>query len=79
MRRGEIWTAAGGSDYVGKPRPLLIIQEDAFAATPSVTVCGFTPDPTHAYLIRPLIVPTPDNRLTAAGRIMVDKIATMRR
>ncbi len=31
MRRGEIWTAAGGGDYTGKLRPVVIIQDDAFA------------------------------------------------
>ena len=33
MRRGEIWTAAAGSGYVGKPRPVVIIQDDRFDAT----------------------------------------------
>jgi mRNA interferase MazF len=28
MRRGEIWTVAGGGDYTGKPRPALILQDD---------------------------------------------------
>lgn len=79
MRRGEIWTAAGGSDYVGKPRPVLIVQEDAFEMTPSVCVCGFTSDPSDVYLIRPLIEPTPTSGLARASRLMVDKIATMRR
>ena len=33
MKRGEIWTVAGGKDYAGKPRPALIIQDDRFDAT----------------------------------------------
>ncbi len=28
MRRGDIWTVAGGADYAGKPRPVVIIQDD---------------------------------------------------
>jgi mRNA-degrading endonuclease toxin of MazEF toxin-antitoxin module len=24
LRRGEIWTVAGGADYAGKPRPAVI-------------------------------------------------------
>jgi mRNA interferase MazF len=28
MRRGEIWTVAGGAAYAGKPRPAVIIQDD---------------------------------------------------
>ena len=54
MRRGEVWTAAGGKDYAGKPRPVVIVQSDAFDATESVTVCGLTTNPTEAPLARPL-------------------------
>ena len=30
MKRGEIWTMAGGSGYASKPRPVVIVQDDAF-------------------------------------------------
>ena len=33
MRRSEVWTVSGGKDYAGKPRPVVIIQDDAFDAT----------------------------------------------
>ena len=33
MRRGELWTASAGQGYAGKPRPVLIIQDDRFDAT----------------------------------------------
>ena len=59
MRRGEIWTAAAGSGYVGKPRPVVIMQDDRFDATGSVTVCAMTTDPTDAPLFRRVINPTP--------------------
>jgi mRNA-degrading endonuclease toxin of MazEF toxin-antitoxin module len=26
MRRGDIWTVAGGRDYAGKPRPVVIVR-----------------------------------------------------
>ena len=52
MKRGEIWTVAGGKDYAGKPRPVLILQDDRFDMTDSVTVCAFTTDPTDAPLFR---------------------------
>ena len=32
MRRGEIWTVAGGAAYAGKSRPAVIIQDDRFDA-----------------------------------------------
>jgi mRNA interferase MazF len=52
MKRGDIWTVAGGKDYAGKPRPVVIIQDDSFDATDSITICGFTTDETEAPLIR---------------------------
>ena len=78
MRRGEIWTVAGGSDYAGKPRPALIIQDDRFD-TDSVTVCPFTTDPTDAPLIRVEIEQNADNGLSQPSRLMIDKITTVRR
>ena len=77
MKRGEIWTVAGGKDYAGKPRPVLIIQDDRFDRTNSVTICAFTTDPTDAPLIRLLIQPSAGNGLREESRLMVDKITTV--
>jgi mRNA interferase MazF len=33
VRRAEIWTVAGDSDYAGKPRPAVILQDDVFEET----------------------------------------------
>jgi len=77
VRRGEIWTAAGGKDYAGKPRPVVIVQDDRFHATTSITVCAFTSDPTHAPLFRLLVAPSARNGLRAPSRLMVDKVTTM--
>lgn len=79
MTRGEIWTAAAGSGYAGKPRPAVVIQDDRFDATDSVTICAFTTDPTEAPLFRLPITPSPQNGLHDAGSLMVDKITTVRR
>jgi len=77
VRRGEIWTVAGGKDYAGKPRPVVIVQDDSFDATNSVTVCAFTTDPTEAPLFRLAIEPNDRNSLRAPCRLMVDKITTI--
>lgn len=77
MRRGEIWTVSGGGDYAGKPRPVVIIQDDSFDATLSVTVCAFTTDETEAPLFRIAILPNQGNGLRQASRLMVDKITTV--
>ena len=79
MNRGEIWTAAAGSGYVGKPRPVVIVQDDRFDATASVTVCAFTTDPTDAPLIRPLIEADDVTGIRESSRLMVDKITTVPR
>ena len=79
MKRGELWVAAGGGDYTGKPRPVVIVQDDRFEATGSVTVCALTSDPADAPLFRILLSPSPENGLHEDCRIMVDKITTVRR
>ena len=79
MRRGEIWTASGGNDYAGKPRPVVIIQDDAFDATASVTVCALTTDETEAPFFRLQVEPNKENGLRAPCRLMVDKITTVAR
>jgi mRNA interferase MazF len=42
VKRGEIWTVSGGRTYAGKPRPAVILQDDRFDATDSITLCPFT-------------------------------------
>lgn len=77
MKRGDIWTVAGGKDYAGKPRPVVIVQDDSFDGTDSITVCAFTTDETDAPLIRLPVEPSERNGLRAACRMMVDKITTV--
>ena len=77
MKRGEIWTVAGGKDYAGKPRPAVILQDDRFDATDSITICAFTTDPAEAPLFRLVIEPTQGNGLRVPSRLMADKITTV--
>jgi mRNA interferase MazF len=77
MKRGEVWTVSGGAPYASKPRPAVIVQEDRFEATSSITLCVFTTDPTDAPLLRMLIEPTDRNGLSSASRLMVDKVTTV--
>lgn len=79
MNRGEIWTASTGSGYAGKPRPAVVIQDDRFDATDSVTICVFTTDPAEAPLFRLPVTPSPRNGLHDVSSLMVDKITTIRR
>ena len=77
MRRGDIWIVSGGKDYAGKRRPVVIVQDDAFDATDSITVCSFTTDPTEAPLFRLPVEPNERNGLRSSSRLMVDKITTV--
>ncbi len=77
MRRGEVWAVSGGDDYAGKPRPAVIVQDDSFDATDSITMCAFTTDPTDAPLFRLVVEPNERNGLRSACRLMVDKITTV--
>ena len=79
MKRGEIWTLAGGKDYAGKPRPVVILRDDRFDATASVTVCAFTTNTTDAPLFRLAVEPGETNGLRISSRLMVDKITTVSR
>ena len=77
MKRGEIWTVAGGSGYAGKPRPAVIVQDDAFDATASITVCALTTEAANAPLFRLPVEPNETNGLRSPCRLMVDKITTV--
>jgi mRNA interferase MazF len=77
MKRGDVWTVAGGRDYAGKPRPVVILQDDSFDATDSITICAFTTDVTEAPLFRLRVEPNTRNGLRTQSRLMVDKITTV--
>jgi mRNA interferase MazF len=79
VKRSELWTATGGPGCVGKPRPVLIIQDDRFDENDSITVCPFTSDPSDLPLFRILIEPSPSNGLRLPSRVMADKVSTVPR
>jgi mRNA interferase MazF len=77
FKRGDLVLAASAGDY-GKPRPNLVVQSNAFADMPSVTVCPLTSDvQTNAPLIRIDIKPTAENGLHLPSQIAVDKTTTL--
>ena len=77
MTCGEIWTIAGGKDCADKPRPVIIVQDDSFDETDSITICAFTTDETEAPLFRLPVAPNERNGLRTACRMMVDMITTV--
>ncbi|QDP96494.1 type II toxin-antitoxin system PemK/MazF family toxin [Microlunatus elymi] len=78
MNRGELWTVAGGV-YASKPRPALIVQDEVFDATASVTVAPLTSTLTDAPLLRIRIGPSALSGLERDSEVMIDKLTTVRR
>jgi mRNA interferase MazF len=77
VKRGSIWIASGGQHYASKPRPLVVIRDDAFEDTESITICPFTTEVLDAPLIRLAVEPNELNGLRATSFIMVDKVTTI--
>lgn len=79
MRRGEVWTVSGAGGFLGKPRPAVILQSEAFDQTRSIVVCPFTTDGTEAPIFRLTIDPNDENGLRERSVIMTDKIGAVDR
>ena len=78
MRRGDILTVAGGV-YSSKPRPALVIQDDRFDATDSLTVCPLTTTAVEAPLLRVAVAANAEAGLSQDSYVMIDKVTTVRR
>jgi mRNA interferase MazF len=79
MKRGEIWTVAGGTSYAGKPRPALIVQADWLTDVGSVVTCGITSLVKDDMLARPAVQPSETNGLRGPSQVMADKIIAVPR
>ena len=75
MRRGDIYTAAARGAYSGKPRPVVVIQDDRFDAT-AVPV---TTSEVEAPLLRIPVQSSETTGLTQISQLMVDKVTTVPR
>lgn len=79
MRRGELYVAAARGVYTGKPRPVVIVQDDRFDASSSVTVCPVSTHLIDAPLFRINVAPDSGAGIDRASQIMVDKVTTIPR
>ena len=79
MKRGEIWVVTGGGEFLSKPRPAIILQSDQAGDLSTVTICPLTTDQEHGARVRIPIEPSALNGLDSPSRIMVDRIATVRK
>ena len=55
----------------------MIVQDDAFDATKSITICAFSTDPTEAPLFRLRVEPNERNGLRSTCRLIVNEITTV--
>jgi mRNA interferase MazF len=78
MKRGELWTVAGGV-YASKRRPALIIQDDRYDGTASVTVLPLTTTAVDAPLLRVPVQPSATTFVHETSYVVIDKPTTVRR
>lgn len=74
-----MWSAATGAGFGGKPRPVLVVQSDAYQTAPNIIVALFTSAVDHARDVRPRIEPDERNGLEEPSLVMVDVLVTVPR
>jgi mRNA interferase MazF len=78
VKRGDLVTVVTSGDY-GKPRPALIVQADAHAEHPSITVLPLTSELHDTPLLRITVEPGEGTGLRLWSQVMVDKAITIPR
>ena len=78
MSRGDIVTVVPPGAY-GKPRPALLVHDDAFQALPSATLLPITSDVRDLPPIRIAIEPGRESGLKRPSQVQIDKIMTVPR
>ena len=76
LKRGDLVTIALQGDY-GKPRPALVMQDDAFAALASISVLRLTGELHDWPLFRITVEPDASNGLQKTSQVMIDKPAAV--
>jgi mRNA interferase MazF len=76
VKRGDLVTVVTSGDY-GKPRPALIVQADAHAEHPSITVLPLTSELHDTPLLRITVEPGEGTGLRRRSQVMVDKAVTI--
>ena len=66
-------------DFVGKPRPAVVVQSDDFSETASVVICPFTTDDGGMRVLRIAVRPSETLPIEQPSWIMVEKLTAIRR
>jgi mRNA interferase MazF len=77
VRRGDLVLASAGSGDAGKPRPVLVVQDDALQALSSVVVCPLSTRSPADGRIRIAVSATSENGLATDCVIMTDKVTAV--
>lgn len=80
MTRGDVVLIADrqAGDYAGKPRPAVILQDDRFLATGSLTVALMAGQTTEAPIMRIRIKPSATLPLKQVSYVMTGRVTTVR-
>lgn len=78
MKRGDVVIALVRGDY-GKPRPVVVIQNDRFARHTSVTVALITSTLTELDDVRLTLDPSPTNGLRVTSQVQLDRLQSIPR
>lgn len=79
MKRFEVWSAATGSGFGSKPRPVVVVQGYVFGETPNVIVALCESALGEPDDIRPRVIPDSSNGLEKVSDIAVDLLVTVPR
>ena len=69
----------GVADSAGKPRPVLIVQDDSFDATVSVSICPLATTAVDTQVMRIPVRATQTSGLRQDSVLVIDKITTVSR
>lgn len=75
-RHGEIWSVELGRDS-SRPGHALVLQDDAFGGTPTVTICPLSDRAVDAPLLRPPIAYSAGNGRLVRTHLMIDRLGTV--
>lgn len=79
MNRGEVWSAATGSGFGSKPRPVVVVQADAYRNAPNIIVALMSSKSENARPVRPRVDPDLSNNLREPSIVMIDLLVTVPR
>lgn len=79
MKRGDIVTVAAGAGFGGKPRPALVVQDDAYLEISTTLLALISSDERAAGLSLSVpVAPSPANGLRKQSYVTVHDLVTVR-